>query len=247
MHSVLSYARRHHLALLALFVAMGSGAYAAVQIPAGSVGSKQLKKNSVVSKKVKNRSLLAKDFKRGQLPAGARGPTGEGGADGAPGPPGIQGAQGEQGETGTVDTSNFYDKLASDDRYVQGGGTRIASAIIEPSVDNPHALGPDIPGIGRIHVVECGNVAGVQMGWQNNAGAGELVIYADEAGDAETTVASANTTGIGPRLEVGDAAELHVRVANSKMRATIFVGRHSEGGDLCPVAMTAIYTAGPSG
>src|SRR5687768_6963382 len=70
------------VSLMALFIALGGGAYA-LTIPNNSVGSRQLKKNAVTtakikrsavtSAKVKNGSLLARDFKPGQLPAG---PTG---------------------------------------------------------------------------------------------------------------------------------------------------------------------------
>src|SRR6187200_3208544 len=70
---------------IALFVALGSGAYAATQLPKNSVGSKQIKKNAVNSAKVKDRSLKAVDFKEGQLPAGPRGPEGPKGATGAAG------------------------------------------------------------------------------------------------------------------------------------------------------------------
>lgn len=97
------------IALIALFVAMGGGAYAATSIPAHSVGTKQLKNKSVgtqklkdksvgtqklknksvgtkklkneavTSAKVKDHSLLANDFKEGQLPAGPQGPEGPAG------------------------------------------------------------------------------------------------------------------------------------------------------------------------
>lgn len=73
------------VACIALFVALGSGAYAATQLPKNSVGSKQIKKNAVNSAKVKDRSLKAVDFKEGQLPAGPQGPQGEKGATGAAG------------------------------------------------------------------------------------------------------------------------------------------------------------------
>jgi hypothetical protein len=75
------------IATLALFLALGGGAYAAFKLPKDSVGSKQLKANAVNSSKVKDRSLLAGDFKTGQLPAGARGP---------------QGLRGPTGDTGDV-------------------------------------------------------------------------------------------------------------------------------------------------
>jgi hypothetical protein len=54
-----------------------------------------------------NGSLGAQDFSGGVFPAGPRGP------------------QGERGATGSVDTSNFYDKAASDNRFL--GKTATAS------------------------------------------------------------------------------------------------------------------------
>ncbi len=94
MRSVPSYLRRHHIGLLALFIAVGGVSYAAVQLPRNSVGTKQLKRGAVNSAKVKDRSLLARDFKRGQLPRGmrgARGLAGPRGAAGSAGPPGPAG------------------------------------------------------------------------------------------------------------------------------------------------------------
>jgi hypothetical protein len=44
-------------ATLALFVALGGGAYAAAALPAHSVGSKQLKKGAVVAAKIKNNAV----------------------------------------------------------------------------------------------------------------------------------------------------------------------------------------------
>src|SRR5947208_4683914 len=81
------------IASLALFIALGGGAYAAIKIPKNSVGSAQIKANAVNSSKVKNRSLLAGDFKAGQLPAGPQGIQGV---------PGVQGQKGDKGDTGTV-------------------------------------------------------------------------------------------------------------------------------------------------
>ena len=43
MQSLLSYVRQHHVGFLALFVALGTGAYAAVSLPNNSVGTEQLK------------------------------------------------------------------------------------------------------------------------------------------------------------------------------------------------------------
>jgi hypothetical protein len=68
------------VSLLALFVALGGSAYAAVTITGRNV-----KNGSLTSADIKNRSLLKKDFKTGQLAAGPRGPTGGAGPQGPPG------------------------------------------------------------------------------------------------------------------------------------------------------------------
>jgi hypothetical protein len=48
-------------ATLALFLALGGGAYAAATLPARSVGSKQLKRNAVVGAKIKNSGSKVKN------------------------------------------------------------------------------------------------------------------------------------------------------------------------------------------
>jgi hypothetical protein len=90
LSSRLTYA--NVVATIALFVALGGGAYAAVTLPAKSVGSKQIKANAVSSSKVRDRSLRARDFARGQLPRGAQGPPGPQGASGTNGTNGINGS-----------------------------------------------------------------------------------------------------------------------------------------------------------
>jgi hypothetical protein len=97
--TLVSYVRRHHLGMLALFVALSGTAYAAT-LPRNSVGTAQLKRNAVTSAKVKPRSLLGSDFRRGQLPAGPQGPQGTQGPAGPRGPEGPPGARGAEGATG---------------------------------------------------------------------------------------------------------------------------------------------------
>jgi hypothetical protein len=66
----LSYA--NVVASIALFVALGGGAYAAITLPKNSVGSKQIKRNAVNGKKVKNLSLSGADInlsKLGKVPS----------------------------------------------------------------------------------------------------------------------------------------------------------------------------------
>ena len=96
--SKLSYA--NVIATLALFCALGGGAYAAIKLPANSVGTRQIRNNAVTSIKVKDASLLSRDFKAGQLPAGAQGPKGDKGDTGQTGPQGDTGQTGPKGDTG---------------------------------------------------------------------------------------------------------------------------------------------------
>lgn len=115
-----SYIRQHHLALVALFIALGGTSYAAVVLPKNSVGTKQIKPkgvkgsdiaaSAITSAKVKNGSLLSADFKPGQLAAGAPGAQGP---IGAPGPQGSQGLKGGPGAPGTNGATNLTTVTAS--------------------------------------------------------------------------------------------------------------------------------------
>jgi hypothetical protein len=61
----LTHLRRHGVAYLALVVALGTGtAYAAANIPNGSVTAAKLHKNAVTSTKIKNGTVKPKDLKK---------------------------------------------------------------------------------------------------------------------------------------------------------------------------------------
>ena len=78
MRSHLSFA--NVLSVLALFIALGGGAYAAAVLPRNSVGPRQLQKGSVTSAKVKDwNAAPGRDFRPGQLTAP---PQGSGGSRG---------------------------------------------------------------------------------------------------------------------------------------------------------------------
>ena len=121
------YVRRHHIGLLALFIALGGTSYAAVTLPANSVGTKQIKKNAVTSSeiktnavtsaKVKNRSLRERDFATGELPAGLTGP---------PGPQGAQGPKGDKGDQG----ESFVPDIVSRNGYSANDSTESKSTIV---------------------------------------------------------------------------------------------------------------------
>ena len=126
----LSYA--NVVASLALFVALGGSAFAAVQLSKGQVKTRHLAKsavkakklapNAVTSGKVRNGSLRAKDFRTGELVAGAsgaQGPKGDTGATGATGPfpdgnlPGGKTLRGEYASYGQRDAGSAASLAAS--------------------------------------------------------------------------------------------------------------------------------------
>jgi hypothetical protein len=80
------------IATIALFAALGGGAYAATQLPKNSVGTAQIQNNAVTPAK-----LSAAAEKGMQGPAGPKGATG---ATGATGPAGATGPKGDTGATG---------------------------------------------------------------------------------------------------------------------------------------------------
>ena len=119
------------VAYLALFVALGGSAFAAVQLSKGQVKGKHIAKNAVTSAKVKNGSLLSKDFRAGQLPAGpqgAQGSQGQQGAQGAPGPQGPKGDTGPTGGQGEPGTARGFAHVSADGN-VTGSSKNVAGAV----------------------------------------------------------------------------------------------------------------------
>jgi len=105
------------IACIALAISLGGTSYAAVTV---------LPRNSVTTVQVKDFSLLSRDFKRGQIPAGARGPAG---AQGPAGPTGPAGLPGPIGPAGPAGTSNIKWALVRGDGGIaaQSGGITLAA------------------------------------------------------------------------------------------------------------------------
>jgi hypothetical protein len=85
MNGLTRYLRRHHVGLLALFIALGGTSYAATALSRNSVGPRELKRGAVASAEVKNGTLMKRDL-RPQLVEGLKGATGPAGPKGDPGP-----------------------------------------------------------------------------------------------------------------------------------------------------------------
>jgi len=155
---------------LALFVALGGGAYAATQLPKNSVGSKQIKKNAVNSAKVKDRSLQAIDFKEGQLPAGPQGPQG---------PQGLKGETGAAGATSVIarrtveSTGNNTTATASIDceagEHLVGGGAAFVNGSNQ--YEFPAILHGSVPtGAGGKPVLNGAEATGWRASAENKTG-----------------------------------------------------------------------------
>jgi hypothetical protein len=94
--------RRHSLAALALFVALGGTGYAAANhlVARNSVGSAQVINGSLQKADLSKKTFAALEGATG--PQGLRGPTGPPGIPGAQGPTGDTGAPGAQGQAGAT-------------------------------------------------------------------------------------------------------------------------------------------------
>jgi hypothetical protein len=100
---VAAYVRRHHLGLLALFVALGGTSFAA----AGVIKGSQIAPHSILKNRLTNgaiRSLKGSQGTQGapgaQGPQGSSGARGPQGAAGAAGPAGVAGPKGATGSHG---------------------------------------------------------------------------------------------------------------------------------------------------
>jgi hypothetical protein len=126
------------MATIAVFLALGGGAYAAINLPAKSVGAKQLKNRAVTPKKVAPKTIAL--FK------GQKGDVGLQGLQGIAGQQGVQGVQGQKGDTGSPGVSNWQvinaysadDSMASKEAFVAcPAGTQVI-ATNGQIFDNPH-------------------------------------------------------------------------------------------------------------
>jgi len=99
--SIASYVNRHHLALFALFFALGGTSFAAgnALVARNSVGTKQVMDGSLLTNDLSKTARNALKGNRG--PAGPPGPSGPQGAQGSPGATGAQGLQGVPGQSAT--------------------------------------------------------------------------------------------------------------------------------------------------
>jgi hypothetical protein len=157
------------VASVALFTALGGGAYAAVSLPAHSVGTRELRSAAVTSAKVRDHSLQAADFRPGQLPTGPKGDTGPKGATGPKGDAGTAKVH-VVSRTMTIasNTLQLQNAICPAGEVATGGGGHVGAGGIYPA------------GLTRS---EPHTVNGTPDGWQviasNTTNAGqEFTVYA---------------------------------------------------------------------
>jgi hypothetical protein len=97
MSALSTYLRRHHIGLLALFIALGGTSYAAVSLSANSVGSRELKNGSIMKRDLRPR--LVDNLRGASRPTGPTGPSGPAGPKGDIGHTGPAGPAQSAGET----------------------------------------------------------------------------------------------------------------------------------------------------
>jgi hypothetical protein len=195
------------VATLALFAALGGGAYAATQLPRNSVGPRQIRKNAVNSATVKNGSLRAADFGPGQLPSGPVGPSG---------PPGPQGATGEPGPfpdgsvpggktlRGTYLVSGWA--TASHQQFLSSvsfGGFTLAAAPAAHFVRFETAPPPQCPGSAENPQATRGNLC-VYEAQETNQGAAPTII------DPATDEPGASRVGFAVHVEGTSSTGIYV-------------------------------------
>jgi Collagen triple helix repeat (20 copies) len=131
-----SYIARHHLALLALFVALGGTSVAAgnALAPRNSVGTRQVVDGSLQTNDLSSKARRALTGNTGQ-----RGATGSTGAAGAPGAPGARGATGPQGPPGVPGQSarTLFAAVDADGALLKSGG---ATAVARGDVGTYRVL-----------------------------------------------------------------------------------------------------------
>jgi hypothetical protein len=129
MKRIASYTRRHHLALLALFFALGGTSFAAtsVVLATNSVGTRQVIDGSLRAGDLSKAARTALKGNRGLAgPAGAQGAQGAQGSQGATGATGAQGAQGVAGQP----ASNLFVAVNADGTLSKNSG---ATALSRPA------------------------------------------------------------------------------------------------------------------
>jgi hypothetical protein len=145
------------MATIAVFIALGGGAYAALRVPANSVGSKQLKNGAVTAHKIKNGVVSGVKVKAASL-TGANVKTHSLTADniGQLGLSNLLGASGTATNDGTVTLSaSTCNRYLFSANGVQPGDAVILGGSDIAALNNASISGPTVSNINKINVTVC--------------------------------------------------------------------------------------------
>jgi hypothetical protein len=155
LKTIAAYLRRHHLALLALFFALGGTSFAAANalLPRNSVGTKQLRKNAVISSKIKNNSVLGADILESSL--------------------GLVPSAANAQSLGGTPASGFYTKPQVD---AKTGQTFVKWGVPSTGTDTTVL---SMPGYGELHL-KCNDTGTIFTYYLNTSSSGHTIWVADD-------------------------------------------------------------------
>jgi hypothetical protein len=202
------YIRRHHVALLALFVALGGTSVAAsnVLLPRNSVGTAQLKNGAVTKKKINKKTLRALRGRRGPRgPQGVPGPQGVQGAQGLQGPKGDKGDTGPSGDTRVLTAPGPATTTGISPVNVPGATTTVSvppgrsmKLLARFSADSScFSPPPAVSGSCRVQILVDGNFAspGANLIWDSTRGG---AVSMDHQGDRQRESIEAFVGSVAP-------------------------------------------------
>ena len=193
----------HAIGLLALFLALGGGAYAAAKI-----GPSNIKNNAVRSRHIKNGSILSKDLsiglrlaiaRKGSGAQGARGPTGPRGTRGPRGYRGYRGVTGPTGPQGVQGPAGPFPDALPAGKTLRGvfaiSGT---AAAANDTADTAQTFAFALAGAPVVHVIAANSTAPAECPGSVTAPAaanGHLCIYEAQRSAAVASLATFDSAG----------------------------------------------------
>jgi hypothetical protein len=205
-------------ATLALFIALGGGAYAAIRLPANSVGAAQIKNKAITPKKLAPNTMTL--LKNASAP-GPRGDPGPQGSAGVQGPKGDKGDPGLKGDKGDPGLKGDKGDAGTARAYAFGGGSGCGAPVSACTVER----GKNVAYI--IHVatgVYCVGVNGIDASAADSVA---VVGIAKDYGNGAVQAASwrsNNSACVGSEFEVDTSVIGSVLVRNYDNSGTQQVG-----------------------